>query len=74
MDIFKAILRLIYLVTLPMILMNIPIYLIGSFVAQDFNPMNWLLLTTTIGRFTLGVFEFVCLVFVPNFWEEFDLL
>lgn len=29
------------------------IYFIGSFIAWDFNPLNWLLFTTIIGRVVL---------------------
>jgi hypothetical protein len=70
----KAIFKILWLILLPMILFNIPVYLIGWLVTNDLNPTNWLLLTTSVGRFVLGVYEFVMLVFVPNFWEEFDML
>ena len=70
----KAIFKILWLILLPMILFNIPVYLIGWLVTNDLNPTNWQLLTTSIGRFVLGVYEFVMLVFVPNFWEEFDML
>ena len=70
----KAIFKILWLILLPMILFNIPVYLIGWLVTNDLNPTNWLLLTTSVGRFVLGVYEFVMLVFGPNFWEEFDML
>lgn len=38
------------------------VYLFGSFIAWDINPLNWWLLSTSIGRIFFLVFEILCIV------------
>ena len=38
------------------------VYLFGSFIAWDINPLNWWLLSTYIGRIFFLVFEILCIV------------
>jgi hypothetical protein len=71
MDRFKAILEVIWMVFLPLLIANIFIYVIGSFIALDMNPMNWLLFTTTIGRIIYIIYFVMVLVKVPDFWDQF---
>ncbi len=68
---FKAILEVIWMVFLPLLIANIFIYVIGSFIALDMNPMNWLLFTTTIGRIIYIIYFVMVLVKVPDFWDQF---
>lgn len=39
------------------ILLHIACYVVGSFVAMDFNPMNWWIFTSTGGRLIVVVLE-----------------
>jgi hypothetical protein len=71
MDRFKAILEVIWMVFLPLLIANIFIYVICSFIALDMNPMNWLLFTTTIGRIIYIIYFVMVLVKVPDFWDQF---
>mgnify|MGYP000244352210 FL=1 len=71
MDRFKAILEVIWMTFLPLLIANIFIYVIGSFIAWDMNPMNWLLFTTTIGRVIYVIYFVMVLVKVPDFWDQF---
>lgn len=44
------------------ILVNLIIYLLGSFITLDYNPTNWWLLSTTIGRILFLIIEIAILV------------
>jgi len=68
----KAILKVIWMILLPMLIANIFIYVIGCFIAWDMNPMNWWLLTTIVGRVVYIIYLVIALVNVPNFWEEIN--
>lgn len=65
-----AFFNIIFWVAIPMILVNILYYLIGSFIAWDWNPMNWWLINSLLGRIILVVLELGILINVPKFWEE----
>ena len=69
----KAILHIILLIILPMVILNLILYLIGSFVAWSFDPSTWWLVNSTVGRLLLVFIEISFLANVPKFWEEFDL-
>jgi hypothetical protein len=59
------------MVLAPLIIFNGFIYIIGSFIAWDLNPLHWLLLTTTLGRIIYSIFFIAVLTTIPKFWEEF---
>jgi hypothetical protein len=71
MDRFKAILKVIWMVLLPLLIANLFIYVIGCFIAWDMNPINWWLFTTTIGRTIYAFYFVIVLVKVPDFWDQF---
>jgi hypothetical protein len=70
MTTIKSILYVIGLFLIPMFFINLFFYLIGSFIAQDWNPSNWLLFTTVWGRIIFIVVEMVFLVRSPELIEE----
>jgi|APCry1669189768_1035252.scaffolds.fasta_scaffold19553_1 hypothetical protein len=70
MHILKAIAEVIRLVLIPFIFANGIWYLIGSFIAWDWNPMHWWMITSTIGRILGAIIELCILANVPRFWEE----
>ena len=43
-------------------IVNAIYWMIGSVIAWDINPMNWLLMTTTFGRICLVVLELQAMV------------
>jgi hypothetical protein len=73
MNDFKSVIRIIGMISIPMVIGNLAYYIIGAFVAWNLNPLEWFLLKDTLGRFLLVILEFVLLVNVPKFWEEFEL-
>lgn len=40
-----------------LILVHLLFYLLGSFIAWDFNPLNWWLFTSWVGRILFLIFE-----------------
>ena len=70
MTTIKSILYVIGLFLIPMFFINLFFYLIGSFIARDWNPSNWLLFTTVWGRILFIVVEMVFLVRSPELIEE----
>ena len=69
----KAILYTILITIIPMAILNLILYLLGSFVAWSFDPSTWWLVNSTVGRLLLVFIEISFLANVPKFWEEFDL-
>jgi hypothetical protein len=69
----KAILIVIGMVLIPLAIGNGVYYLIGSFVAWDWNPTNWWLFTSVWGRVIFVLLEISVLANIPKFWEELDL-
>jgi hypothetical protein len=65
-----AFFNVLFWIAVPFLLGNGILYLIGSFITWDWDPMNWWILNTVWGRIILVVMELVLLVNVPNFWEE----
>ena len=49
-------------IILMFLVVNVILYLLGSFIALDLNPSHWGLFTTTIGRIFFIVGEFVILI------------
>lgn len=70
MNKLRAILTVFFMVIIPMTILNCVLYLIGSFIAWDWNPLNWLLLSESVGRVILVILEIVFLVNSPNFFDE----
>lgn len=72
MDDFKSVIKIIWMIFIPMFFGNLFYYIIGAFVAWNLNPLEWFLLKDTMGRFCLVLLELVLLANVPKFWEEFE--
>jgi hypothetical protein len=45
------------LILIPLTIFNIVIYISGSFIAWDLNPLNWWLFTSWVGRVLILFFE-----------------
>ena len=60
------------MVILPLVIANGVYYLLGSFIAWDFNPYHWWAFTTTFGRVLMVIFEVSILVNIPKWWEQFE--
>jgi hypothetical protein len=67
-----AILKVIWMVILPLVIANGVYYLLGSFIAWDFNPYHWWAFTTTFGRVLMVIFEVSILVNIPKWCEQFE--
>jgi len=72
MHAIKAVFKVLLMVAIPMLLGNLIYYIIGSFLALDFNPLNWWALKEPAGRIIITLFEIILLINVPKFWEEID--
>ena len=46
----NAVLEVMWMITLPLVIANGLFYLLGSFIAWDFDPFHWWAFTTTVGR------------------------
>jgi polyferredoxin len=69
----KALLEVAWMVILPLIISNLVIYLIGSFLAWGWDPREWWLITSTWGRVLAVIIELSIIVNIPKFWEDFEL-
>lgn len=67
-----GILEVIKIILIPLVIINLFVYLCGAFIAWDINPMSWSLFTTTIGRICFVILELCILVNIPKFWDEFN--
>ena len=72
MHVIKAVFKVLLIIAIPMILGNAIYYIIGSFLALDFNPLNWWAFKEPAGRIVITLFEIILLVNVPKFWEDID--
>jgi hypothetical protein len=68
----NAVLEVIWMITLPLVIANGVFYLLGSFIAWDFDPFHWWAFTTTVGRVLMVIVEVAILVNIPTWWEQFD--
>ena len=68
----NATLEVIWMITLPLLISNGVFYLLGSFIAWDFNPFHWWAFTTTFGRVLMVIVEVAILVNIPSWWEQFE--
>jgi hypothetical protein len=66
----KAILKVIWMVLLPLLIANLFIYVIGCFIAWNMNPINWWLFTTIVGRVIYALYFVIVLVNIPKYWEN----
>jgi hypothetical protein len=60
------------IIIIPFLIVNGFIYLIGSFIAQDFTIYNWWVYRTTFGRILLSLIEIMVLVNIPKWWEQYN--
>lgn len=65
----KAILKVMCMILVPMLITNIFYYIVGVFVAWDFNPAHWAVFTNTWGRIVLVVLELATLSSAQDFWN-----
>ena len=72
MNTIKALFMILLKIAIPMILANLIYYLIGSFIALDFNPVNWWVFEETVGRIIIAILEIILLFYTPEFWEDID--
>lgn len=72
MNTLKAILHVIWMILVPLIIANGIWYLLGSFIAWDWNPANWWLFTSYWGRAIAIFIEMSLLVNIPDFWKQFE--
>jgi len=42
------------------IFLHLVVYLIGSFIAWDWNPLHWWIFTSSFGRILFLIFEMTC--------------
>jgi len=70
--IINAFLEGLWMILLPLVIANGIFYLLGSFIAWDFNPFNWWAFTSTFGRVLMVIVEVAILVNIPTWWEQFD--
>jgi len=70
MNKIKAILEVIWMFLVPFVIANGTFYLLGSFIAMDWNPINWWLLTSTWGRVITVFIEIAVIAQIPKFWED----
>jgi FtsH-binding integral membrane protein len=66
----KAIAEVIWMILVPLVLANGLWYLLGAFIAWDFNPMHWWLFNTTFGRVIAIILELCIISAIPDFWES----
>lgn len=72
MNRIKAILKVTWMMLLPILIGNGFLYLIGCFIAWDMNPLNWWLFTTIVGRVVYMFYFVIVLVNAPTFWDEIN--
>ena len=68
----NAVLEVMWMITIPLVIANGVFYLLGSFIAWDFDPFHWWAFTTTVGRVLMVIVEVAILVNIPTWWEQFD--
>jgi len=68
----NAVLEVMWMITLPLVIANGLFYLLGSFIAWDFDPFHWWAFTTTVGRVLMVIVEVAILVNIPTWWDQFD--
>ncbi len=44
------------------IFIHLVVYLIGSFIAWDWNPLHWWIFTSSFGRILFLLFEMTCIL------------
>jgi hypothetical protein len=59
-------------IVLPLIITNFIAYLIGSFIAMDFNINNWWAYTSTFGRILLSFFELMILLNITKWYSQYN--
>jgi hypothetical protein len=57
---------------IPLVVANGMIYLIGSFIAMDFDYNNWWAFRSTFGRVLLSLIELMIFSNIPKWWEQYN--
>ena len=71
MDKLKAILHVIWMVLLPLLIVNVIYYLIGAIIAWDLNPMHWWIFNHWVGRAIIVILELGAIANAPKFWDDY---
>lgn len=66
----KAILKVIGMIIVPLLIGNGVFYLLGSFVAMDWDANNWWIFRNTCGRVLICIIELSILAKTPEFWDQ----
>jgi len=72
MAFIKAIGYVIWMILLLLVIANGIWYLLGAFVALDWNPLHWWLFSNTFGRVVGVIIELCIITNIPDFWEQFN--
>lgn len=67
----NSFLKVLMMILVPLIIADSFFYLIGAFIAQDWNYENWWMFTSTVGRILLSLIQIMILVNIPKWYEEF---
>ena len=59
-------------IIIPLVVANGMIYLIGSFIAMDFDIHNWWCFNHTFGRILLSLFELMILLNITKWYEQYN--
>lgn len=65
-----GVLSVIGVIIVPLLIINGIFYLLGSFVAMDWDFHNWWVFKSTLGRILVCIVELCILANVPKFWDE----
>jgi len=65
-----AILKVAGMILLPLLLFNLGYYLLGAFVAWDWNLGNWWIIKNPLGRILVVMMQGAALFSVPKFWGD----
>lgn len=68
----KKINKFFKVIIIPLVVANGMIYLIGSFIATDFNFHNWWCFNHTFGRILLSLFELMILLNITKWYEQYN--
>jgi hypothetical protein len=66
----KAVVKVIGMIAVPLLIFNGIFYLLGSFIAMDWNVHDWWFFRNTFGRVFVSIIELLILATTPKFWDE----
>jgi len=72
MNTLKGIIHTIAMILIALLIFNMIFYLLGAFVASDWNFTQWWLATSPWGRLVLVIIEIYFIGHIPDFWDAMD--